>query len=215
MHASTDPRLIKSLDGIHYSFQILSELHEQLHPACVAIKEDQRALVGALWRCWSFVDMVHRLRELAQGIPGLRGTNRDLKDFLSATALGERYRHYIQHLRSELSRRDLHPFPVWGSLAWIDAHDPTISYLILAGASVGETSYSGCVFDTLNRCWVSKVCLGIEGLSFNFDPIFEACRKFHEFIIPWILSRYEPEIKQVSQPSILTMQIVIHGKSNV
>jgi hypothetical protein len=187
---------------------MLSEIQDQLHPSCVALQKDRRAFVGAFWRAWSFVDLVHRLRELAQALPGLSRRNSNLKTFLAATQLAEVYRHYIQHLRSQLSKPDLDPFPVWGSLSWVDGEDSTFSHMILAGATVGKTSYSGCVFDTVQGQWVSKVCLGIEGYSFNFDPIFAACEEFVRFVVPWILETYKPELKVVDEPPVVTIGIV-------
>src|SRR5450759_2252123 len=113
MHASTDIRLVKCLDGLHFSFEMLEHANDGLYEICVRVKTDPAALAPALWRCWSVVDIVHRLRELAQAVPGLSKRSPDLVTFLRATQVAEKGRHYIQHLRSELSN-GANPFPVWG-----------------------------------------------------------------------------------------------------
>ncbi|HJW87537.1 MAG TPA: hypothetical protein VJ440_12970 [Candidatus Brocadiaceae bacterium] len=103
MHASSDIRIVKCLDGLHYSFEILRYVYSSLHEACAKIKDDQEALIPAIWLCWSFVDVLHRIREIAQALPGLSGKDKELVSFLKETNLAEEYRHYIQHLRAELS----------------------------------------------------------------------------------------------------------------
>jgi hypothetical protein len=208
MHASTDIRLVKCLDGLHFSFEMLEHANDGLYELCVRIKTDPAALAPALWRCWSVVDIVHRLRELAEAVPGLSKRNPDLVAFLRATDVAETCRHYIQHLRSELSNQ-ANPFPVWGSLSWVDPSDPACSYMVLAGARINQINYSSAVFDTVEKRWVSKVCLGALDLSFNIDPIMDACRRFRAFIILWILSTYSPGINTTEDLPIFTFCVAV------
>src|SRR5215813_4395867 len=99
MHAATDTRLIRCLDGLTLSFAILEEIHSELHAACAVLTVHKDRLPAAFWRCWSFVDTVHRIREVAQAIPGLSRNTPELRTFLGATSIAEGFRHYIQHLR--------------------------------------------------------------------------------------------------------------------
>ena len=172
MHASRDTRLIRCLDGLDMSFAMLEQIHAELYPTCAAIKMDKHNLALAFWRCWSFVDTVHRIREIAQAIPGLSTKTAEVRSFLEATSIAEDFRHYIQHLRSELLKTPGNTFPVWGSLSWVDLEDQWLTHIVMAGVQVGETRYVGCVFDTVKREWVSKVALSVNDLSFNFDLIF-------------------------------------------
>lgn len=212
MHASSDIRIVKCLDGLHYSFEILEYIYSPLHEVCSQVKVDRSSLLPALWRCWSFIDVVHRIREVAQALPGLSKKDRELVTFLDATKLAEEFRHYLQHLRSELSKRDVNPFPVWGSLAWVDPVNSASSYVIVIGAQISDTRYTGCVFDTVEGKWVSKVCLGVGGKSFNFDPIYEACQRFRDFVIPWALSAYKPGIQTTTELPILTIRMSVSKK---
>jgi hypothetical protein len=72
---------------------------------------------------------------------------------------------------------------------------PVFSYTVLAGARVNITHFPGAVYDKMNRQWVSKVCLSAADLAFNFDPIYQACMTFRNFILPWMLSTYKPGIQ--------------------
>lgn len=200
MQASTDTRLIQCLDGLALSFEMLEYVHSELHKTCSQLTSQRNALAIAFLQCWSFVDIVHRIRELAQAVPGLGAKNPELRAFLDAASIAEPFRHYIQHLRRELSKSPGYGSPVWGSLSWVDAANARLIHTALAGAHIRKTQYKSCVFDFQNREWVSKVALGIivakEGvLTLNFDPMAAACVKFREFIIPWIVETYEPGIQ--------------------
>lgn len=194
MRAATDTRLVRCLNGLTLSFAMLQHMHADLHLVCASLTSNKGSLPLAFWRCWSFVDIVHRIREVSQAVPGLSAKNSDLRIFLDATAIAEKFRHYIQHLRSQLAKSPGNTFPVWGSLSWVDPVDSLLTHTALAGAQVGEIQYAGCVFDTHERRWVSKVALSVESNSFNFDPIFEACNRFRDFVIPWVLSTYTPGV---------------------
>ena len=208
MHASKDIRKIKCLDGLHYSFELLEHSYKSLYENCASIKTDPKYLIPALSQCWSFVDLVYRIREISQAIPGLSKRNRKLIEFLEITEIAESYRHYIQHLRAELSKKEPNPFPVWGSLSWVDPEDNNNSFLILSGAQIKGTNYTGCVYDRIECKWVSRVCLGVQNLSFNFDPIYEATIAFRDFIIPWVLSNYEPEIRITEKAPLFSVKII-------
>jgi hypothetical protein len=209
MHSSKDIRQVKCFDGLHYSFEFLKYNYSLLYESCVGIRNDQKNIISALSQCWSFIDAVHRIREIVQALPGLSKNSNELKRFLKTTEIAEAYRHYIQHLRGELSKKEINSFPVWGSLGWVDLDDPDRSYLVIIGAQIERTSHSGCVFDKWAGKWVSKVCLGVDGKSFNFDPIYEECMKFREFIMPWITSNYEPGIKVTEKLTVISMKIIL------
>jgi len=212
MHSSNDIRKVKCLDGLHYSFELLKYNYLTMYESCLAIKRDRSNIIPALSKCWSFVDSVHRIREISQALPGLSGRSKELGAFLDATNIAEDYRHYIQHLREELLKKDVNEFPVWGTLAWVDDEDNSVSHLVVIGAQIDGTQYSGCVYDTVNNKWVSKVCLGVNKKSFNFDLIYEECIKFKEFVLPWVHSTYEPGIQMTNEPPIITIKLVFDSE---
>lgn len=207
MHAATDIRLVRCLDGLALSFAILQHIHADLHVVCASITSNKDALPPAYWRCWSFIDTVHRIREVAQAVPGLGRKTPELRLFLDATAIAEKFRHYIQHLRSELSKIPGNTFPVWGSLSWVDLEDSLLTHTVLAGAQVGDTQYPGCVFDTVERQWVSRVSLSVVGHSFNFDPIFATCMRFRDFVVPWLLNTCAPGFKFEEEVPVISARI--------
>ena len=191
MHASTDLRNLKCFDGLHYSFEILEYNYKELYKQCASIKNNNKNLIPALSMCWSIIDSIHRIREISQAVPGFNKQNQNLISFLNKTKIAENYRHYIQHLREELLKKKPNPFPVWGSLSWIDPDDESTSHLVIFGSQIEGTNYTSCVYDRFEGKWVSKISLSIESYSFNFDPIYNASMEFKNFILPWIKSNYK------------------------
>ena len=107
-----------------------------------------------------------------------------MRVFLEATELAKTYRNYVQHLRGKLCGEPPNNSPVWGSLAWVDDTDPLVSYLVNFGARLPGMEYLSCVYDTAEKRWVSRVSLGLDQASFNFDPVFESARRFEDFVMP-------------------------------
>jgi len=191
---------------MHFSFRLLEHHYRGMYQFCTGIEEDQTRIAAAFASCWGFIDVLHRLRELAQVIPGLGHKAQELKRFLGRTKLAEPYRHYIQHLRRELVKSEPNPFPVWGSLTWVDSQDPNLTHTVMLGANLGNTGYSGAVFDTVERRWVSRVCLGVGTDSFNFDPIFEEAMIFEKFVVPWMLAHDADTLTVLREPPIISIR---------
>ena len=187
MPSALDVRKIRCLDGLHYSFQMLRHYYTGLWETCCEIPGTNSKIIPALASAWGFIDALYRIREIAQSVPGLSAKHPDMQAFLSASGLAEDYRHYIHHLRGELAN-DLpaNSFPVWGTLSWVDPANPTRSHMTILGTQIEGTNYTGCPFDAVEKKWVSKVCLGLNGKSFNFDPIFLSAVRFEAFVLPFL-----------------------------
>ncbi|WP_297012657.1 hypothetical protein [Thalassospira sp.] len=159
------------------------------------IKDDPTELLRVLASCWSIVDCVHRTRELSQSVPGLSRNDPSLRKLLSATKSAEEFRHYIQHLRNELSNPDSVTTPVWGSLSWVDEENDQLCYTAMIGTMYEGTNHYSCVYDRYNNRWVSRVALTVKGTTFNFDPAAEAVAEFRKFILNWIIHKSSIKIE--------------------
>ena len=187
MLTALDIRKIQCLDGLHYSFQMLRHYYADLWDTCCKIPTDNSKAIPALASCWGFIDALHRIREIAQSVPGLNVKHPEMRAFLSTSFLAEDYRHYIQHLRGELAKSQPNSFPVWGTLSWADNNKSERAHMAILGAQIEGTKYSGCVYDNFKKEWVSKVCLSVNGTAFNFDPIFASALRFEVFILPLLI----------------------------
>lgn len=208
MLTALDIRTIRCLDGLHYSFQLLKHYHSGLWGTCCKIPMDNSQAIPALASCWGFIDALHRIREIAQSVPGLSAKHQEMRVFLTATSLAKDYRHYIQHLRGELAKNPRSTFPVWGSLSWVDETTPQRSHTAILGAQIEGTNYTGCVYDTVEKRWVSKVCLGVNERSFNFDPIFDSAISFESFILPHLTEGASKEVQFHEKLPIVTVDFI-------
>lgn len=207
MLTNIDVRNIRCLDGLHYSFELLSYHYHPLHELCCELNSDSSKIIPVLASCWGFIDALHRIREIAQSLPRLSTKHQEMRFFLDATAITEDYRHYIQHLRNELAKDPPNTFPVWGSLSWVDKNKPSRSYTALFGAKIEGVSYTGSVYDMARKKWVSTVCLGVGGISFNFDPIYEAAMRFKNFVILHLKQSFSNELAFHDKLPIITMDM--------
>jgi hypothetical protein len=213
MHASTDIRMVKCFDGLNVAFGLIENSYNGLHEECCNMLNKTANPIDVLSRCWSIVDNTHRVREISQSIPGLSNKNASLKKYLTKTTVAEDFRHYIQHLRRELSKKEIDPFPVWGTISWIDNHDNDLSHTAILGAQIQGTSYAGSVYDTFEKKWVSKVTLSIQNLSFNFDPVYATTQEFKQFIIPWIIDTYKPGIQLKTEIPIISAKVTLPNQA--
>lgn len=211
MLTALDIRKVRCLDGLHYSFELLKGYYDQLWETCCKILTNHSQAIPALAACWGFIDALHRIREIAQSIPGLSAKHPEMRAFLAASSLSEDYRHYIQHLRGELAKDPPNTFPVWGTLSWVDQSNIHRTYAAILGAQIEGTQYTGCVYDTFENRWVSKVCLGVGGKSFNFDSIFESIIRFESFIMPYLKEGLSPKVQLRETLPILSVDLV-HSK---
>lgn len=211
MPSALDVRKIRCLDGLHYSFQMLQHYYAGLWETCCEIPATNSKIIPALASAWGFIDALHRIREISQAVPGLSAKHPEMHPFLSASGLADDYRHYIHHLRSELAN-DLptDSFPVWGTLSWVDPANPTRSHMTILGRQIEGANYTGCAFDTVEKKWVSKVCLGLNGKSFNFDPIFLSAVRFEAFILPFINEKASEHAGFQEELPLISVD-VIHG----
>jgi hypothetical protein len=199
---------LQFLDSFSLSFQMLDHLYDGLHAYIAGIKQDKLRLAPAYLRCWSIVDVVHRIRQITQSTPGLRKKQLEVKRFLNDTAAAEQFRNYIQHLRTEMENPPETPHPVWGSLSWIDVDDPTIAHVALTASQVEKTTYTSCIWDKQEKKWVSTVSLGIADCLFHFDPIVFACQEFKNFIMPWACSQFAENAYVDTVIPIVSIRIV-------
>ena len=195
MLTNIDIRKLRCLDGLHYSFELIDYYYSSLYGTCCEIPDNKSTVTKALSACWGFIDVLHRIREIAQSVPSLSVKHQEMRAFLSSTSLAENYRHYIQHLRNEITNDPPNTFPVWGALSWVDKDNSKRSNIAIFGSQIEDTHYSVCVYDTANKKWVSKVCLGVGNRSFNFDPIYQACIRFKEFILPYLIEGVPEEVR--------------------
>lgn len=178
MDNDIDIRTLKCIEGILFSYKMIKSLYQKLWNSCLSINCNTNNVYESFEICWSLIDAIHRIREISQQIPKISKKEGYIKDLINNTAIVEEFRDYIQHLRNEINKAEVDNFPVWGSLSWVDKDDEKTSYTIIIGAYIENTSFSGCVYDTYQNKWLSKVSLSIKDKSLNYDIVYECVERF-------------------------------------
>lgn len=212
MQTARDFRKIRCWDGLHFSFQLLHHHYSSLWETCCKIPTENPKLIPALAGCWGFIDALHRIREIAQSVPDLSVKAPEMRAFLSATKVAEDGRHYIQHLRNELANDPPNTFPVWGSISWVDYNNRLKSHIVSFGAQIPGNQITGCVYDRLENRYVSKVCLGVRNLSFNFDPIYASVQRFEHFIMPLLVTWASDRVHFHDTLNITSVEITLEKR---
>lgn len=141
-----------------FSRELLRREHAELEALRLKLHPKSRDdVLHAFATVWQMVDGVYRVRELAQSVPGLNRRDVQVRLFLEATAIADQFRHYVQHLRGEFTKKDPNRFPVWGSLGWVDASDESASHVAVTGSVPAGTELASAVFDRAENRWVSRV----------------------------------------------------------
>ena len=204
----TQIKLIKCVDGLHFSFGMIDHFYKDLHQDCINLPKEDSNVVKVISKCWGFVDSLHRIREIIQSLPTINPSKTpQIRIFLEKTKHFEDFRHYIQHLRGELCKSPPNQHPVWGSISWVDENDDMLVHTAVIGSNIPGTQHTSCVYDTVNECWVSKVCLGIENKSLNFDPLYNEIKTVQKFIMPKLFESFSGKIKTTSEVHIMSFKL--------
>lgn len=185
MHAKDDPRLMRFRDGFWFSREILKREHAELEALRLKLSpESMDDAVHAVATAWQIVDVVHRVRDLADGVPGVnKKAGSRTHAFLRATTIAERFRHYVQHLRGEVSKPEVDRFPVWGALSWVSAADERTLHTTFLGVMQPGTEFHAGVYDAQEDRWVSRVSLSVGRVHFNVDPIVAETTAFCDYVL--------------------------------
>lgn len=198
MHVKDDPRVMRFRDGFWFSREILQREHAELEALRLRLSPDSLGdAVHAVATAWQIVDVVQRVRDLAEGVPGVnKRPGSRTRSFLDATAIAERFRHYVQHLRGEVSKPEVDRFPVWGSLSWVSASDNRTLHTTFLGVMLPGTEFHAGVYDAQEDRWVSRVSLSVDRVHFNVDPIVAETIAFCEDMLA-VISEFQPGLPPV------------------
>ena len=80
--------------------------------------------------------------------------------------------------------------------------------MVLAGASTKGVPHTGPTYDLTVREYASRVTLTAGNISFEFDRVVGAVRRFAAFVLPWIRETYAP-VQIRDEPLVIASAQVI------
>lgn len=197
MNASTDVSTRKIgfyLDAFRLSFFTARLLRTRLLTNVARI-EPQFAQTGAYDQliaeafsdAWQLIDLLHRVRELAQQNPIIREREPASQIFLRSTTPVEELRHYIQHFRTGIPNSPDVTSPLFGFLSWVSENDASTCFTLSSGFLLPATSTFSCTYDAVEKRFLQKLLIGAGGYNVDLD-----------FCVSQ-LSNYESEFRKHSQ----------------
>ena len=202
------------LDGLKHSLEMLYLIFSRLEKNLANIvscyeKQDNggKLSVGALLDAWSFIDVVHRIRELIQQTPQMSKRASAIQIFLRSTSQIEDLRHYIQHLRTAIPKLPIESNPLWGSLSWVPPNDQTKCYSIFPGSSfvvgTGKISASSCVYDQVEKRFIQDLILEAFGKVVDLKKVYTYICELESYIEEWVKNNTTISYKEI-HPAVLS-----------
>jgi len=179
------------LDALKYSFIAAEKSFGELR-VCLEEKEsfdldgasEDRAV--AMVSCaWGLVDAGHRVRELIQQIPMLKKNAAEIQVFLRATENIENLRHYVQHLRTGISRLPEKSTPIWGVVSWVSEKNDEDCYTVLLGTAREDVNVFSCTYDTVNREFVQRIMLSVNEVNVDLAEVRERLAAVSNYLAEW------------------------------
>lgn len=186
-------RQILYLDALRLSAEIADTAFDRLHKLLAGISEERHAhrsgsddekrsaqsqyAVPAMLDAYSFIDSVHRFRELLQVTPGLKH-NAPFELFIRRTNDVRELRHIVQHLNREVDRIANEGWAALGTLTWLGPspvpESPASAYILQAGTFYAGQLTHGPMIDTwssLPKGEIADISLLTAGLRVNLSTV--------------------------------------------
>jgi hypothetical protein len=182
---------VQFLDAIRLSAEMAEVLGAEIRACVDAIEAEfpqparRTTAVRAVLGLWSLVDVTNRLRELVQQAPGLKKKDPDLQRFLRTTANVETLRHYVQHLRNQISRGPEKSTPVWGVVAWVSATDRNRSFSMLTGSPHPSHSIYTIAVDTHEGRFAHDLILSVNNVLIDVPQLLDQIRQLSPIVERW------------------------------
>lgn len=186
------------LDALRYSLAIeeaeyaaLWHLLRELEPSALQKNPDEALVIRVLSKCWTLVDMWFRTRRLILQVKGLRHKQPPLQLFLRETKAVEEFRHYVQHLDTEVPKIDGPANPIMGTVSWLCPDDTTsVSVAPTSPAAEGIASPT-LPIDRILGCFGNRLQLSVGAIqnpvgSLLMCKTHDHARALSRFIEAWL-----------------------------
>ena len=209
MTAEEIKKLVFHLDGLRYSFQMSNLVSRRIGGTLDEIARNhpdsytEEQVTSALLDAWILIDICHRVRGIAQGMPGLSRKLSGIQIFLRGTEQIESLRDYVQHFRNEIPNIPLESNPLWGVLSWTPTFDKTKAYSIFSGKLVGGVTGHSLTFDVNNAQFVTEIRLQANGINVNLVSVSKHLVKLKDCISAWLDQLEHPKVERVKGKTLV------------
>lgn len=184
------PALLLCLQGLSVAAAVCQLAFRRAKHAATALEShiDNGApfdlVVELLSDVWTFVDHIHRYRELIDRAPYLPKNDPIFRVFLDQTQVCEELRHYVQHLKGRVTSWN-GGSPLWGSVAWVSEADRLRCFSLTPIDPVLGGSGASIAFDNLLQQFNCRFQVEAGGHRLELDTVLERMSRLDEEIASW------------------------------
>lgn len=155
----------------------------------------------------AFVDFAYRYIHTLDALPYIKKDSPQMNRLRKALKPIEESRHYLQHMRGDLSANEVIDYPLLGALTW--SNGPSV-YLISFSQS-GSTSTPTMPFDRKKGVWISKHVYTVKHVEIDLDSILFEMKTAFDWINT-LVSSTDPRVMEMSWGKTIAMSVRVDFK---
>lgn len=163
----------------------LSNIESRVESGATLSEEDSLRTINF---GWEIIDIVYRVRGLLGQIKGLKQNTPELQIFYRAIEAVEGFRHFYQHLNSEIPLVSEGSGPVLGYLSW-RTRNPKLGLTVAVGTLPKGTQMASLAWDRVKNEIVDETLFVAGTLSIDLKVVTDACVKIEGFFNGWLDSK--------------------------
>jgi hypothetical protein len=180
------------IDAIRLSLEIEKALYTRLWRLLRTIERTSDKAnprpgtsLSAIGSAWQIVDTIYRIRGLARQVKGLSHKSPEYQLFQRNTDSSEAFRHFYQHLDSEIPKIPLNTNPIIGVLSWV-TRDPNKSMTVVYGTFPKEGELHSLALDTWTGSFAQRLVFTAGQMDLDIEATHQEARKFRTFFESWL-----------------------------
>ena len=181
-------QIIKELEGLKSDIESRIDIGERAIPSLMAAV--------------AFVDFAFRFNEAIRSLPFIKKDTPEIKRLVSSLKPVEDSRHYLQHMRGDLSEDIDIDYPILGALSWVKE----MTVYSLSFSQPGTASSPCVVFDTQEAKWISNHVFIVKHTYIDLDSTLAEMHSAFQWICR-VVSSSDPTLMQLKWGSTYALAV--------
>lgn len=191
-----DRKQLFIIDAIRYFFVELIHTFAQIQKGLTDIEKklncketlSEEETLHIISACWRTIDTMFRIWGLLGQVRGLSQKSPELQIFYRKISKVENFRHFYQHLNTEIPNLPEDSGPILGYVSW-KSSDPKLGLTLAVGTIPSNTNLYSVAYDRTINEMVNETLFVAGTLSIDLNPLPAACEKVRNFFNTWLESK--------------------------
>lgn len=172
------------LDGIRFGLLTASMAYERIESQLRDLGDNPlkspplREAIALVSDCWLLLDTTDRTREIVDAFSLLNDALPARKQYLSATRVIRTFRNTYHHFHQRTAMIPERSPSIFGGVFWVSPNDDQLMHALILKSGALESTYSGLVYDRLERKYTTKLQFQAYGQEIDLQLIAEANDSF-------------------------------------